>query len=55
MLAVLIGFLFITSAAFIVPYMMAGENTESGVSRGIGAASITAVIYVIIVGFVANS
>lgn len=55
MLAVLIGFLFITSAAFIVPYMLAGENTERGISRGIGAASITAVIYVIVVGFVANS
>lgn len=54
MLAVLIGFLFITSAAFILPYMMAGENTERGISRGIGAASITAVVYVIIVGFAVN-
>lgn len=54
MLAVVIGFLFITVAAFIVPYMMAGQKTELGVSRGIGAASVTAVIYVIIVSFAVN-
>lgn len=54
MLAVLVGFLFITVAAFIVPYMMAGENTELGTSRGIGVASTVAVIYVIIVAIVAN-
>lgn len=54
MLAVLIGFLFITVAAFMVPYMMAGKKTELGISRGIGVASITAVIYVIVVAFVAN-
>lgn len=55
MFAVLVGFLFITVAAFIVPYMMPGRNKEARISRGIGVASITATIYVIVVAFAANS
>jgi len=52
MLGIILGFLAITVAAFIVPYMMAGERKEWGVSRGIGTASIVAVLYVIVVAVV---
>ena len=54
MIAVLFGFIVITSIAFFIPTLVKPSSQEVNISRGIGAASITAVVYVIIVGFLAN-
>jgi len=51
MLGIILGFLAVTVASFIVPYMMAGERKEWGISRGIGVASVVSVLYVIVVAF----
>jgi len=54
MIAVLFGFIVITSIAFFVPSMLMKGSQELNASRGIGAASITAIIYVIVVAVIAN-
>ena len=55
MVAVLFGFIVITSIAFFIPTLMGNNKQEVNMKRGIRAASITAVVYVVIVGFLANS
>jgi len=54
MIAVLFGFIVITSIAFFAPTFVTDGTQEVKINRGIGAASITAVVYVVIVGFLAN-
>ncbi len=54
MIAVVLGFIVITSIAFFIPSLMAGNSQEVNVSRGIGIASVVGVVYVVIVAFVVN-
>ncbi len=55
MIAVLFGFIVITSIAFFAPTILMQGDQNVNMNRGIKAASITAVAYLVIVGFLANS
>lgn len=52
--AVLLGFVIITSIAFFVPTLVTNGTDEVKTNRGIKAASVSAVVYLIIVAIMAN-
>ena len=54
MIAVLFGLIVITSIAFFAPTFVTEGTQEVKINRGIKAASITAVIYLVVVAFLAN-
>ena len=54
MIAVLFGFIVITSIAFFAPTLLKSGTQEVNVNLRIGLASITAVVYLIVVAILAN-
>ena len=54
MIAVLFGLIVITLIAFFAPSFVTDGTQDVKFNRGIKAASITAVVYLIIVAFLAN-
>ncbi|MEO0329265.1 MAG: hypothetical protein AAF217_11795 [Pseudomonadota bacterium] len=49
MLFVFLGFILVTSIAFGIPFLMSGDDRAIAAKRGIGLASTSAFVYVIIV------